>query len=112
MDNQKIITKLNSVKTCLMAHPHNEPHSEFADRIDDLMEIIQFLKGSCGDFYKVFFKYDKNAQGRAVWVDDIRIFSAFNPDELHQKINAYMRERTNDVVNRWYYMKMINIERL
>lgn len=40
--------KLRSVELCLSAHPHNEPDSEFADRISDLQEIqpqiSEFLK--------------------------------------------------------------------
>jgi hypothetical protein len=43
MKNIEIIQKIKSVKYCLMAHPHNEEHSEFADRIEDLQEIEDFL---------------------------------------------------------------------
>ena len=31
--------KLRSIELCLSAHPDNEEHSEFADRISDLVEI-------------------------------------------------------------------------
>lgn len=34
-----IIQKLRSVELCMSAHPDNEAHSEFADRISDLEEI-------------------------------------------------------------------------
>ncbi|EMY3554928.1 hypothetical protein [Flavobacterium psychrophilum] len=34
-----LLEKIKSVKLCLMAHPDNEEHSEFADRISDLEEI-------------------------------------------------------------------------
>ena len=37
------LKKLNSIKLCLMAHPDNEPDSEFADRINDCENIIQAL---------------------------------------------------------------------
>ena len=37
------LKKLNSIKSCLMAHPDNEPDSEFADRINDCDEIIDSL---------------------------------------------------------------------
>ena len=37
-------TKINSVLLCMMAHPDNQPDSEFADRIDDLIEIQNQLK--------------------------------------------------------------------
>lgn len=43
MENKTLLQKIRSVKYCLMAHPHNEPDSEFADRIDDLQEIEDSL---------------------------------------------------------------------
>lgn len=39
----EIVSKLKSVQLCMMAHPDNEPDSEFEDRIDDLEEIINDL---------------------------------------------------------------------
>lgn len=44
MENKTLLQKIRSVKYCLMAHPHNEPDSEFADRIDDLQEIEDSLE--------------------------------------------------------------------
>lgn len=42
-ENQlSIISKLRSVILCLTAHPDNEPDSEFADRIEDLFDIVDF----------------------------------------------------------------------
>ena len=41
-----IISKLKSVRLCLEAHPYNEPHSEFADRISDLSAIIEDLENN------------------------------------------------------------------
>ena len=41
-----IETSINSTVLCLMAHPDNEPDSEFADRIDDLQECQVILKSS------------------------------------------------------------------
>lgn len=40
----KTLQKLNSIRLCLMAHPDNEPNSEFADRISDLDEVINAIK--------------------------------------------------------------------
>lgn len=39
-----ILSKLKSVELCLSAHPDNEPNSEFADRITDLIEISKQIK--------------------------------------------------------------------
>ena len=39
-----MLQKIRSVKLCLMAHPDNEPNSEFEDRISDLEEIEKELK--------------------------------------------------------------------
>jgi hypothetical protein len=39
MENKTMLQKIRSVKLCLMAHPDNEPNSEFEDRISDLEEI-------------------------------------------------------------------------
>lgn len=39
MDIKEILDTIKSVKLCLMAHPDNEEGSEFADRIDDLVDI-------------------------------------------------------------------------
>ena len=36
---EQILSKLKSVELCLSAHPDNEEHSEFADRISDLQEL-------------------------------------------------------------------------
>ena len=36
---KNFLNKIKSVKLCLMAHPDNQEHSEFADRISDLEEI-------------------------------------------------------------------------
>ena len=40
-ENRQILQKLRSIRLCLMAHPDNEPDSEFADRIEDLNELIE-----------------------------------------------------------------------
>ena len=40
-ENRQIMQKLRSVRLCLMAHPDNEPDSEFADRIEDIDELIE-----------------------------------------------------------------------
>lgn len=40
VDLRKRRVKLRSILRCLEVHPDNEPHSEFADRISDLKEII------------------------------------------------------------------------
>lgn len=36
---ENIYGKIRSIKLCMMAHPDNEEHSEFADRISDLEEL-------------------------------------------------------------------------
>lgn len=41
---KKIKQKLRSIELCLSAHPDNEEHSEFADRISDLKEIQKEVK--------------------------------------------------------------------
>jgi len=71
-------------------------------------------KGAVGSstFFKVKFIYDKERQGRSVWIENIRVFDAVNADELHIKIDRYIKERTTDIANRWYYMKMVDVERL
>jgi hypothetical protein len=43
LSTEEIKQKLNSIKLCFMAHPDNEPHSEFEDRISTLDEIIDSL---------------------------------------------------------------------
>lgn len=43
MEKNEMLKKIQSVKLCLMAHPDNEPDSEFADRIDDLQDIEDSL---------------------------------------------------------------------
>lgn len=43
MNKKDILKRLDSTIGCFMAHPDNEPNSEFADRIDDLLEIKQTL---------------------------------------------------------------------
>ena len=40
-ENYKILRKLRSIRLCMMAHPDNEEDSEFADRIEDLNELIE-----------------------------------------------------------------------
>jgi hypothetical protein len=43
MNKKEILQKIKSVKLCMQAHPDNEPDSEFADRITDLIEIEKEL---------------------------------------------------------------------
>jgi hypothetical protein len=38
-----IVTELNRTINMLMAHPYNEPNSEFADRIDSLIDLKEQL---------------------------------------------------------------------
>ena len=40
-ENRQILRKLRSIRSCIMAHPDNELDSEFADRIEDLDELIE-----------------------------------------------------------------------
>ena len=40
-ENRQILQKLRSLRLCLIAHPDNEEDSEFADRIEDLNELIE-----------------------------------------------------------------------
>lgn len=44
MEKLKKLRKLNSVLLCLMAHPDNEPDSEFADRVSDIEQLIESVK--------------------------------------------------------------------
>ena len=44
MKIEEMLSKLRSIELCLSAHPDNEEHSEFADRIEDLQEIQIELK--------------------------------------------------------------------
>jgi len=55
---ETIKQKLRSIELCLSAHPDNEEHSEFADRISDLQELpkdIEFEveKTELKEFYLV-----------------------------------------------------------
>lgn len=43
MKKKQLLKKLKSIKLMLEVHPHNEPNSEFEDRILDLDEIISEL---------------------------------------------------------------------
>jgi hypothetical protein len=43
MNKKEMLQKIQSVKLCMQAHPDNEPYSEFADRITDLIEIEKEL---------------------------------------------------------------------
>ena len=44
MSKKVIETKINRVINSLMAHPDNEPNSEFADMIDNLIEAKKLVK--------------------------------------------------------------------
>lgn len=44
MTRQEAITKLVGLRLNLYVHPENEPNSEFEGRIEDLDEIITFLR--------------------------------------------------------------------
>ena len=43
MTKEEMKAKVRSVTLCMLAHPDNEPDSEFADRISDLTEIFEAL---------------------------------------------------------------------
>jgi len=64
---EQILSKLRSVELCLSAHPDNEEHSEFADRISDLQELqkevtdlIEWKKSAMN----IFSQIDLQAIGR------------------------------------------------
>lgn len=64
---EQILSKLRSVELCLSAHPDNEEHSEFADRISDLQELqkevsnlIEWKKSAMN----VFIEIDLQAIGK------------------------------------------------
>ena len=64
--------KLRSVELCLSAHPHNEPDSEFADRISDLQEIqpqISELLKQRNDMREML-KYLHNVGGQGFEIHD------------------------------------------
>ena len=42
------IKELDRTINCLMAHPDNKPNSEFADRIDSLIELRNQVKNNVG----------------------------------------------------------------
>lgn len=44
MEKEEVLRKINSVFLCLQSHPDNEINSEFADRINDLIEIESFVQ--------------------------------------------------------------------
>ena len=44
MKTKEMLQKIKSVLLCLSAHPDNEQNSEFEDRIEDLIEIEEYLK--------------------------------------------------------------------
>jgi hypothetical protein len=44
MKNQRILKIIKSVKLTLMAHPENEPNSEFEDQIKSLEELEKLVK--------------------------------------------------------------------
>lgn len=50
---EDILRKIKSTRLCLMAHPDNEEHSEFADRISDLEKIEDELSKIKTDWIKV-----------------------------------------------------------
>lgn len=56
MKTKELYQKIRSVKLCLMAHPDNEPDSEFADRIDDLEEIeIKLISNESKEYIRDIF---------------------------------------------------------
>ncbi|MBW7838598.1 MAG: hypothetical protein H3C36_02935 [Chitinophagaceae bacterium] len=42
----ELLSKLRSIQLCLMAHPDNEPDSEFADRISDLEDLPKEIENA------------------------------------------------------------------
>lgn len=67
-----ILSKLKSVELCLSAHPHNEPNSEFADRITDLIEISEQLKYKEDAIKQLQLKFQiaENALNGILMLDD------------------------------------------
>jgi hypothetical protein len=62
------ITELSRTINMLMAHPDNEPNSEFADRIDSLIDLKEQLTLTDVGWSEVFTKYGKPfTSGRDLW---------------------------------------------
>jgi len=100
MDNEEMIKRINSVTLCLMAHPHNEPDSEFADRIDDLIKVKESLVENLGVLTSVsgtLFEFNEEIDrmmelygvGRYTQAEELR-------DELAEKLDDIMRLGNND----------------
>jgi hypothetical protein len=60
MNTAEILKKIRSVKLCLMAHPDNEPDSEFADRISDMEEIELELSVATPEAEAEYLRQDRN----------------------------------------------------
>lgn len=63
-------------------------------------------------YFKVKFVYDTKSQGRYSPHYNTRIFDVFDADELHLKIDNYMKDRKNDLTNKWHSVEVLNIEKL
>jgi len=66
--SKELVQKIKSIKLCLMAHPDNELHSEFADRISDLEEIETEL--SKYKWIKIVTKKDLPTKRMYCWFYD------------------------------------------
>jgi len=57
---EQILSKLRSIELCLSAHPDNEEHSEFSDRISDLQtlqkevnDLVEWKKSAMNIFSQI-----------------------------------------------------------
>lgn len=75
-------------------------------------EIEALLSSMEDGWFKVTFKHDKNQQGRSNWKETVHVFTASSSEDLHSKIDAYIKEKSNAASDRWYYAEMVNIEML
>ena len=62
--------------------------------------------------YKVDFSYDPHREGRSMRCTYMKIIDAIDANELNSKIEDFINQRKTDLIQRWYYMKVIDIKRL
>lgn len=83
MTTREIKQKLKWLKLMLTAHPHYEPNSEFADRVEDIDEILQEEDENISDGYHSFkelyeFRKVYNAALFNEWAGDYNYAKGIN----------------------------------
>jgi len=91
MNDKEILKRVKSLLLCLMAHPDNQPDSEFVDRINDLIDIRDELSER-----QTLDKSQDKGDSKALHIADVSSCLILQPEDVEQWLQDNENEHIRD----------------